>query len=246
MDDSEFASDVAERVERELQLVARMRGGDDRADARLVARHGREADALREHARARTADPTAPSRATPSPTITGVIGLSLIPVLNPSSFRPALKNRVLSHSRSMSCRFFHEHVDRGDAGGGDRRRMRRREQERPRAVVQEVDERARAGDIAAERADRLRQRSDLDVDPAVHAEMVDRAAAVAAEHAARMRVVDHHDASEFLGERAQIGQRPEVAVHAEHAVGNEQFALARPAASAGSCGRRRRPCAGTL
>ena len=65
----------------------------------------------------------------------------------------------------------------------------------------------RAGDVAAERADRLRQRADLHVDAAVHAEVIDGAAAVAAEHAARVRVVDHHDAAEFLGEIAQLGQR---------------------------------------
>ena len=68
-------------------------------------------------------------------------------------------------------------------------------------MVQEVDQRAAAGDVAAERADRLRQRADLDVDAAVHAEVIDGAAAVPAEHAAGVRVVDHHDAAELLGER---------------------------------------------
>ena len=41
-----------------------------------------------------------------------------------------------------------------------------------------------------------------------------------------MRIVDHHDAAELLRERAQTGQRAQVAVHAEHAVGDEQLALA--------------------
>jgi hypothetical protein len=39
------------------------------------------------------------------------------------------------------------------------------------------------------------------------------------------RIVDHHDAAGFLGQLAQAGQRPEVAVHAEHAVGDEELAL---------------------
>jgi hypothetical protein len=39
----------------------------------------------------------------PSPTMTGVIGLSLRPVLKPSVCSPDLKNRVFSHSRSMIC-----------------------------------------------------------------------------------------------------------------------------------------------
>src|SRR5207249_5971463 len=50
MYDSELAADFRERVERELQLVAGVRGGDDRADASLVARDGRIADPLCEDA----------------------------------------------------------------------------------------------------------------------------------------------------------------------------------------------------
>ena len=106
-------------------------------------------------------------------------------------------------------------------------RMRRREQKRPGAMVEEVDERRRAGDVAAEHADGLRQRAHLHVHPPVHAEMIDRSAAVRAEHAARVGIVDHHDAAEFLGERAEGGQRPEVAVHAEDAVGDEELPLLR-------------------
>ena len=101
-DDSELASYVAEGVEGKLQLVARMRGGHDGPDARLVARHRREADALGEDA-ARKQPIRQRHRQRASPTITGVMGLSLIPVLNPRSFKPALKKRVLSHRRSMSA-----------------------------------------------------------------------------------------------------------------------------------------------
>ena len=102
---------------------------------------------------------------------------------------------------------------RRQAGGGDRRRMRGREEERPGAVVEEVDQRAAAGDVAAERADGFRQRAHLDVDASVHVEVIDRAAAVPAEHAARMRIVHHHDAAELFGERARAraarrGRRP--------------------------------------
>src|SRR6185503_348502 len=79
-----------------------------------------------------------------------------------------------------------EHVDCRDARRGDAGRMRRREEKRPGAVVEELDQRAAAGDVAAERADRLRQRADLDVDAPVHPEMIDGAAAVLPEHAARM------------------------------------------------------------
>src|ERR1043166_8012905 len=55
--------------------------------------------------------------------------------------------------------------------------------------------------------------------------MIDRPAAVFSDHAARVRVVDHHDAAELLRKIAQRGQRAEVAVHAEDAVGDEELAL---------------------
>ena len=145
--------------------------------------------------------------------MTGVIGLSLMPVLKPERRESRLEEARVLPEPIDDLRLLEQHVDRGNARGGDRRRMRRREEERPRAMVQEVDERTAAGDVAAERADRLRQRADLDVDAAVHAEVIDRAAAVAAEHAAGMRVVHHHDRAVFLGERRRApaagrGRRP--------------------------------------
>ena len=92
-------------------------------------------------------------------------------------------------------------------------------------MIEEVDQRARACDVAAEHANRLRQRADLDVHTAMDVEVIDRSAAVLTEHAARVRIVDHHDAAELLGQRAQRRQRPEVAVHAEDAVRDEQRTL---------------------
>ena len=44
-----------------------------------------------------------------------------------------------------------------------------------------------------------------DVDAAVAAEVIDSAAALTAEHAAGVRVVDHHDAAELVGQVAQRG-----------------------------------------
>ena len=156
----------------------------------------------------------------------GVIGPSVTPVLNPRPVESGLKEpRVLPESID-DLRLFHQHVDRGDAGCGDGRRMRRGEEKRARAVIEKIDQRSCTGDVAPEDADGFRQRADLNIHAAVHAEVIDGAASVCAEHAARMRVVHHHDASELFGERAQCGQRTEVAVHAEHAVGDEQRPLA--------------------
>ena len=92
-------------------------------------------------------------------------------------------------------------------------------------MIQVFDQHLRSRHVPAERADRLRQRPHLDVDPAVHAEMVDGAASVLPEYAARVRIVDHHDAAELLGERAQLRERADVAVHAEYTVADEQLPL---------------------
>ena len=53
-------------------------------------------------------------------------------------------------------------------------------------MIEEVDEVGAPSHVPAQRTDCLRQRPDLDVDPAVHTEMVDGSAPVGAEHAARM------------------------------------------------------------
>ena len=38
-----------------------------------------------------------------------------------------------------------------------------------------------------------------------------------------MRVVDHHDGAVFFGDVAQAGQRADIAVHGEDAVGDQQL-----------------------
>ena len=59
-------------------------------------------------------------------------------------------------------------------------------------------------------------------------EVIDGPAAVFSKHAAGMRVVHHHDAPELVGHVAELRKRADVAVHAEHAVGDdERAAIAR-------------------
>jgi hypothetical protein len=50
--------------------------------------------------------------------------------------------------------------------------------------------------------------------------MIDGAASVLPKHAARVRIVHHHDAAELFGEVAELRERAEIAVHAEHTVGD--------------------------
>src|ERR1019366_8396800 len=97
--------------------------------------------------------------------------------------------------------------DGGDAGGGHRRRMRGGEQERPRAVVEELNEIAGAADVASERADGLGERAYLYIHAAVDAEVVDGAAAVAPQHARGVCIIHHHDGAVLFGRSAESGER---------------------------------------
>ena len=83
-------------------------------------------------------------------------------------------------------------------------------------------------------ADGLAERPDLDRDPPVQAEVVDRAPPVAAEHAGGVGVVDEDGRAGRLGRLDDPGQWRDVAVHAEHAVGDDEdqpvgLAASRPA-----------------
>src|SRR5262245_3987456 len=55
--------------------------------------------------------------------------------------------------------------------------------------------------------------------------MIDSASSGAAEYAARVSIVHHHDAAVLVGEIAQLRQRTEVAVHAEYTIRDEQPSL---------------------
>jgi hypothetical protein len=58
---------------------------------------------------------------------------------------------------------------------------------------------------------------------AVQPKVIDRSAAVAAQHARGVRVVDHHDGAVFFGQRGQLVHRADVAIHREDAVGDHQL-----------------------
>ena len=57
----------------------------------------------------------------------------------------------------------------------------------------------------------------------VHVEVIDAAAAVAAEDAGGVGVVDHHDGAVFFGECGELVDGADVAVHGEDAVGDEEL-----------------------
>ena len=105
----------------------------------------------------------------------------------------------------------------------NRRWMRGRKQEWTPTVIQKLDQVASAGDIPANRTDRLRERTHLHVHAPVHAEVVHRAAPAFAQHAGGVGVVHHHDAAVLVGQVAEGGEVADVAVHRKHAVGYQQL-----------------------
>src|SRR6188508_3178248 len=76
-----------------------------------------------------------------------------------------------------------EDVDRGEAGRDHRRWVGGGEQEWSRPVLEDRAQCRRPGNVAAQHADRLRERADLDLDAPVEIEVVDGPAPVAAKDA---------------------------------------------------------------
>ena len=70
-----------------------------------------------------------------------------------------------------------QNVEGRDARSRHRRRMRRGKQKRPRAMVEVVNQILRPANIAAQRANGLRQRAHLHIHLAVHAEVIHRSRA---------------------------------------------------------------------
>ena len=85
----------------------------------------------------------------------------------------------------------------------------------------------RPRDEPAEDADRLRERPHLDIHSAVQAEVVDGPAPVLAQHPRRVGVVDHHDGAVLVRDLDQRWKRCDVAVHREHAVGDQELVASR-------------------
>src|SRR5690606_38489718 len=114
-------------------------------------------------------------------------------------------------------------VEAGDHRADDGGRHGVAEQVGARAVAQQLDDLA-VGDrrAAAGSAERLPERRGNDV-YAVRYDLVLRCAAAGrTEEARRVAVVDHDERLVAVGELSDVGERGDVAVHAEHAVGRDQ------------------------
>jgi hypothetical protein len=144
----------------------------------------------------------------PSPMMMGVIGVSLAGVALAADVEAEQSEFFFPEARVLpeifhALGFVFQNVESGDARGRHRRRMRGRKQEWPGAVIEKIDEIAGAANVSAERADGFGQRAHLNIYAAVHVEVIDRAATVAAENAGGVGVVDHHNGAVFFGDIAQ-------------------------------------------
>ena len=117
-----------------------------------------------------------------------------------------------------------DEVQGGDRRRGDHRGERVREQVRPRALAQEVDDLLPSAHVAPGRAaEGLAEGAGQDVDPVHDAEVLGRAAAPGAHEADGMAVVDHDERPVALGQIADLAQRRDEAVHREDPVGHDEL-----------------------
>ncbi|KOT06761.1 8-amino-7-oxononanoate synthase domain protein [Burkholderia mallei] len=105
----------------------------------------------------------------------------------------------------------------------DGRRRGRREDIAARALHEPFDHRFMRDDERARDARRLAERADVDEVRRAQPVRGERAAALRAEHAEAVRVVDDEPRAVCLGERDEARERRDVAVHAEHGVGDDQL-----------------------
>ena len=121
-------------------------------------------------------------------------------------------------------RFGDHDLQRGQRGGGNRGRSSRRVDIRPRPIDQPLDQQPAAADESAGAAQGLAERADAGGDGLFHAEMLGHAAAAGAEHARGVGLVHQQHGLVPPGHLGKLGQRRQVAVHAEQAVGDDQAA----------------------
>ena len=163
-----------------------------------------------------------------------------------SGAKPSSRSRrrtapCCSRSFVDQLRLAAQHAHRLERRAGDRRRQRVREELRPRALREDVaDLLARRHEAAGRAAERLAQRGGDHVDLAEQAEVLGDAAAGLAHHAGAVRVVDDTTAVVLARQLDDLGQLRQVPLHGEDAVGDDELALPRLAATRAR--RAGRPC----
>ena len=116
-----------------------------------------------------------------------------------------------------------EQIEDGERGGDDRRGERVRKEIRAGALAEELDDFFAAGGVAsAGAAEGFAEGPGDDVDAALDAAVLGGSAAVGADEADGVGVVDHHHGVVFFGEVADLVELGEVAIHGEDAVGGDE------------------------
>ena len=115
--------------------------------------------------------------------------------------------------------------ERLDGGGRDRGRQRLGQHIALRLEAKELDDVLRPAHVAAEGAEGLRERAAMEVDLVLDAEMLGGAAAVLAEDAGAVGIVDEEARLVPVLELDDLGQRRELARHAVDAVDGNQLGL---------------------
>ena len=114
-----------------------------------------------------------------------------------------------------------DNVERGDRGGGIGRRQAGRIDQRACARLHQIDDRPRGAEIAAVRAERLRQSAHLQGHIGL-AGIERRRTAALRQHAEPVRVVGHEPCVGLGAEQGELGNRSQIAVHRKDAVGDKQ------------------------
>ena len=153
-----------------------------------------------------------------------MIGVSPGSTVKPAFSTPSRKRRAWFFSKARRRVGADRDLERLQRARGDRGRERVGEEIGPRPLAQEIDDRLRGGDEAAHAAaQRLAERAGDDVDPVARAGQRRRAASLLAEMAGRVAIVDQHQRAIAVGERADLLQLGDIAVHREHAVGGDEL-----------------------
>src|SRR5258706_2891145 len=138
LDYAQIPANGGKDVKGKLQLVPGMCGCHDGSHARFVARDRRKRDSLRKHpfgeqrigqlhGEGALADDDGRDQAFARPGA------------EPQRLKPGLEETRVLPQAFDDLRLLLEDIDGGDAGGGDGRRMRGREQKGPRPMVEEFD-----------------------------------------------------------------------------------------------------------
>ena len=152
-----------------------------------------------------------------------MIGCSPGNRLKPALAMPDRKRAALWNSLSRRSSPCFGQIDGLEAGADDGRRQGVGEEIGPGPLAHQVDDGLGRRDIAAGRAaQRLAQRAGEDI--GLHARPVRRAAALRADEAGGVAIIDHHQRIMGIGELADIRQLGEIAIHGEHAIGDDDDA----------------------